>query len=345
MIDAAIGYTLVEVAERAVDKAIEAIEAQLQPDKEVDIRLFVSGFSRGGATARHFMNVFEQRWRERDRGSRIPRLYALVFDTVATGQRENLLLQVPVTTDLFYHFVSMAERRLLFSPIIDIERGPLGGRILTVAIPGAHSDVGASYVGGVGSEYLANIDALLASMGLIAQQCFSVNGDARAQGKNDSRWLIDLLRGVGAPDTSGDPGAREVFLVRAATVPDNFPSGWEARMMALEFNGQFSTPRCTSRRELWLPEFTITRHPEGFKVVSLPPINLPSARIQTDDGSYFLTYTFDGARYSRIEIPMSVLDRVSVKGRATLSLSIVEDDDGGYRFWWFLDGERVDRPL
>ncbi|MGB8421592.1 MAG: DUF2235 domain-containing protein [Paraburkholderia sp.] len=343
LFDAAIGYTLKSGAEHAVDEVIADIDTAREQKPDADVRLLVSGFSRGGAAARHFMNVLEQRWRAQGHAGSPPRFYALIFDTVPTGQRERLSLQVPVSTDLFYHFVSIDERRIYFKPVLDISQDSVPDRIVTIPVPGVHSDVGTSYVAGVGSEYLANIDALLSGMGLLPQQCFGVRGDARAQGKNDSRWMLERLRGIGAPDTKEAPASRTAFYVHAVPVPSDFWSSWNARMQSLEFNEQFSTLRCTSRSEKWLPEFTVTHMAEGFNVISLPPFNLPSARILVENGRHFLTYTLDGSRLSKLQVDTSLLDSIAEGRSAKLSLAVVEDSDGGESFWWFLDNVRAQR--
>ena len=341
LLDAATGYTLRHVADKEVDEVLKFIDETRKHAPDSDVRLLVSGFSRGGATARHFMNVFDQRWRERQRVGSPPRFFALIFDTVPFGQRGKLLLQVPASADMFYHFVSIDERRVAFKPVLDVSQDSVPGRIVTIPIPGAHSDVGGSYVGGVGSEYLADIDALLSGMGLLPQQCFEVDGDARLQGKNDSRWLIERLLGIGAPNTTQDIQSREVIDILADRVPEDFWDGWNARMQQLEFDGNFSNTRCTARSELVMPEFAVTRTANGFDVVSLPPIELPSARILTENGQYFLTYTFDGTFLSKVEIPASVLDNIPETGSAKLSLSMLLDGDGGYHFAWFLNARRI----
>ncbi|EPC02378.1 hypothetical protein L861_15185 [Litchfieldella anticariensis FP35 = DSM 16096] len=344
LVDAATGYTLKDTAENAADEVIAAIDEVLLHTPDTDIRLLVSGFSRGGAAARHFMNVLEQRWRFQGRSGSPPRFYALIFDTVATGQRENLSLQVPVSADLFYHFVSIDERRVLFKPIIDIPQNRVSGRIVTILLPGAHSDVGTSYISGVGSEYLAKIDALLSGMGLLSQQCFSVDGDARAQGKHDSRWMLERLLGVGAPDTKDEPRSRTAFSLPASPLPNDFWANWNSRMLSLEFNEGFSIPLCTQRNELRPPEFEVTRVKGGFEVVSLPAIYQPSARILIEDDRYFLAYTFDGNTISKVEVAAYVLDGITEDHSAKLSLSIVEDGDGeNHHYWWFLDDEREQR--
>lgn len=341
--DAAIGFTVKDTADHAVEDIIAAIEPLLSKTQDADVRLLVSGFSRGGAAARHFMHVLERRWKTRGEVRASLRFYALIFDTVATGQEKNLQLQVPSSADLFYHFVSRDERRVLFKPILDIQQDDLPNRIATIHVPGAHSDVGGSYIDGVGSEYLANIDALLMSMGLLQQQCVSVNGDARSQGKNDSRWVIERLLLIGAPNTKDSPTSREATFFYADPASRDISSNWTERMQAMEIDDALSIPRCTTKRGLLMPEFMVTRDAEGYEIRSLPPIHLPSSRIHVEDGHYFLIYTFDGTTFSKIEVSEALLNRIPEKQSAKLSLAVVEEPDGGRHFWWFLDDILVQR--
>jgi hypothetical protein len=342
-VDAATGYTIKGVVNQAVDKTILKIDAARQEKPDADVRLFVAGFSRGGAAARHFMNVLAQRWRMPGHIGSSPRFYALIFDTVATGQRTQLMLQVPTSADIFYHFVSIDERRILFKPVIDVSQDPAPGRIVTARMPGVHSDIGTSYTKGVGSEYMANVDALLASMELIPQQCFVVDGDARAEGKNDSRWVLERFLGIGAPNTPEEPESRSVVYVKAEPVPEDFWPGWQARMLALQLKDQISILRCTSRQEVWMPEFNVSRiKDDSFEVHSLPPFNLPSARIVDEDGHHFMTYIMDGTTLSRISISKSLLDGITSDRSVRLSLSVEMDADGGEHFWWFLNDVRVE---
>lgn len=339
--DAITGYTLPHGVERAVDRTLQEIEKARSRQPNADVRLLISGFSRGAAAARHFMNSLEKRWADEGHEGAPPRFYALVFDTVATGQQSNLQLQVPVSADLFYHFVSMDERRTLFPPILDVSLDREPDRIVTIMVPGVHSDVGGSYVSGVGSEYLASIDALLSAMGLLAQQCFSAVVDARAEGKNDSRWMIERMRGIGAPNTVNAPALRKTGFVQATLVPNEYWSKWTARMYELQFTNQLSISRCVNRNEMLMPEFKVTRIGKDFQLASLPPISLPSARIVEENGRHFLTYTLDGTTLSKVEIHKSVLDGVPENRSATLSLGVVRNHVGGTRFWWFLDNVRM----
>lgn len=341
--DAAMGFTVKDTAEHAVEDVIAAIELLLTETQDADVRLLVSGFSRGGAAARHFMHLLERRWKTRGEERSSLRFYALIFDTVATGQENALLLQVPSSADLFYHFVSRDERRVFFKPIVDIQQDDLPNRIATIHLPGSHSDVGGSYIDGVGSEYLANIDALLMSMGLLQQRCVIVNGDARSQGKNDSRWVIERLLLFGAPNTKEAPASRKATFVYADPGSSDISSNWTKRMHAMGFDDAFSIPRCTIQRGLLTPEFMVTRNPQGYEINSLPPINLPSSRIHVEDGHYFLTYTFDGIALSKIEVSEAVRNRIPEMQSAKLSLAVVEEPDGGHHFWWFVDDILVQR--
>lgn len=340
-VDAMDGYTMNRVAVRAVDEAIEGIDKSGKLTPDTDVRILVSGFSRGSATARHFMNLFEERWQAEHRPG-TPRFYALIFDTVATGQRTKLELQVPASADLFYHFVSLDERRMLFKPVLDIPEDGTQGRVVTLPMPGVHSDIGASYALGVGSEYTANVDAILSAMGLLPPGSFTVNGDARAQGKNDSRWFIERLQGIGSPNTESAQDPRTAFFVHAAPVPVGFASDWRQRMLDLEFNGAFSNPRSINRTELEPPTFVVTRSGNDFNVVGSSLGKSVPAEVVLENQRYFIQYRLDQGSPSKVEIARATLDRIANGGSGTLSLGLVENGDGSeMRVWWFLGNERV----
>ncbi|MFL9885148.1 DUF2235 domain-containing protein [Paraburkholderia agricolaris] len=338
--DAALAYTLKAGAEEKVSRVLARIDQARQRNPDADVRLLVSGFSRGSAAARHFMNTLEARWEAENHAGTPPRFYALIFDTVPTGQRETLSLQVPVSADLFYHFVSLDERRFLFHPVLDISEDAQPGRIVTIALPGVHSDIGTSYIDGVGTEYMANVDALLISMGLLQGPCVDVEGDARAQGKNDSRWLLEEALRVGAPNTKDSPAERTVTYARSALLPNDFWPDWQNRMESLEFHNQVSGVRCVRRTGLSMPDFRATRL--GTDIILTPDgsSGFDNPKIIWESGHYFVTFTFRGAAPSKVIIDKSVLDRITERS-SSLNLGIVQNRDKRATFWWFLDNTRV----
>ena len=178
-------------------------------------------------------------------------------------------------------------------------------------------------------------------MGLLPQQCFRTGADTRTEGKNDSRWMIERIIGIGAPNTADAPALREAEFVESTPVPVEYWPQWTARMRELQYTNQQSIPRCVQVDEMLMPEFKVTRGGSGFELISLPPIYLPSARIIEENGRNYLTYTLDGTTLSKVEIHRSVLDGIPDDRSATLSLAVVKNRDGGMRFWWFLDNVRV----
>jgi len=214
--DAMLGTSCIEVAEKAFADFKKVADTWRGEDPDVEIRVFVTGFSRGAATARHFMNLVAAR----DGGARQAfkknpaRFYALLFDTVSTGQMDRLRLSLPPTLDYLIHFVALDEARPLFKPVIDVRpeaqgATPITGlamgypsRINLVLLPGAHSDIGTAYLDGIGNEYLVLVEQALYSMGLHDRNCWELD-DHLVVGKHDSRGLMDKALGVQAPDSHG----------------------------------------------------------------------------------------------------------------------------------------------
>lgn len=198
-IEAATGRGCKLRAEMAHAALAEQAKKWIAEDPEAEIHVHVVGFSRGAATALHFMNMVD-RYGAIDKNLRGPFAHenltagkvltsAVLYDTVATGQYSTLDLTVPKTAMSVLHLVAGGEERILF-PVQNIadtsnaevcafvQRDPLTGkssdemlhfkRIHEVVIPGArHSDVGGSYIGGnlrEVSAFLAN--AFQQSLGL-----------------------------------------------------------------------------------------------------------------------------------------------------------------------------------
>jgi hypothetical protein len=204
--DAALGGSMVSTAERAKKKLFSQIDQVLQVNPDSEIRVFVTGFSRGAASARHFMNIVDDQWRERasKRGSSKAslRFYALLYDSVSTGPYSGVRLGLPRTVNYSLHFVARDEVRGLFP--VDIDKptprqamtDAFVPRINTLYLPGAHSDVGASYAAGLGDNYRMLTDETLFALGLIQDACFENLKDSTLDGKHDSRGLLDKLMGA-----------------------------------------------------------------------------------------------------------------------------------------------------
>lgn len=134
--------------------------------------IYAIGFSRGAASARHFLNLVDEMLNaipaDNENLNR-SRSFALLFDTVATGQINNLKLTIPSSTASVFHFVATRERRLSF-PVVNLQpagaNSVQGQDIIEVELPAAHSDLGGGY--GRGLEKLAYVMA----RGLLERQGF-----------------------------------------------------------------------------------------------------------------------------------------------------------------------------
>lgn len=253
-LDAMTGASCVRTAEEARDKFFSQVRKWLSEDPTTEIRVFVTGFSRGAATARHFMNIVTQEWgaqfddKRSKSHSESPRFYALLYDTVATGQHDRLQLNVPTSVEYLVHFVAIDEpREILFTPTVDVDSSLLpvdfefiGGsrltppkRINTVYLPGAHSDVGASFSDGIGDLYVVLAEQFLYMMGLTTTNCWDLHYDPFVSGKHDSRGKLDKLFGSPDPNSVKEVkrNSKEVHVL---------PPGQEEASMAKRL------------RELWL---------------------------------------------------------------------------------------------
>ena len=222
--DAAFGYSSMRTANEAV-KALQLF-VKGRP-AGADLHVVVTGFSRGAATARHFLNLVHKEGQSgflKDAGLRT-RSHAILIDTVATGDEGPLQLSLPSTVEMAIHYVAVNEARPLFKPTTDEDPvfeavaqrlGPsIRQRIWTFRVPGAHSDLGDSYLRGIGPVMTINVMVAMSQLGLGApitvDLCPSLSrtgqtgGDCRTldEGLHDSRGVLDRLRGVGSPYACG----------------------------------------------------------------------------------------------------------------------------------------------
>ena len=208
-------------AEQAFTDYTAQAKAWIKQDPSVNIEVVVMGFSRGAASARHFMNLVDERGVPADEGrwewdsSSYGRMHipgaehrdydgnylrspgsvhtsALLYDTVATGQENNLKLGIPASTDYVVHLTSKDEQRLTFA-LTTVEGAQFDTnhlRSLEMSLPGVHSDLGGGYPGGVDvlSKYAG--EEVLKKFGLPvspgAPPLAALN-----DGMHDSRWAVD----------------------------------------------------------------------------------------------------------------------------------------------------------
>lgn len=139
------------------DKAIADLKAFTRTSSKTP-HVYAIGFSRGAASARHFLNLADPILQSSysDELYDRPRSFALLFDTVATGQTGNLWLGIPPSTIFAIHFVATRERRLSFPVTLALPAksdAMPGQRVFEAKLPAAHSDLGGGY--GVGLEALS----------------------------------------------------------------------------------------------------------------------------------------------------------------------------------------------
>jgi hypothetical protein len=235
-LDAATGYSSASTASQALEE-LRVFTASRSPD--INLNVVVVGFSRGAATARHFLNLVNAASESgflRNAGLRA-RSYAVLFDTVATGDAGALDLSIPANVELAIHYVAKNESRPLFAPVIDRDPvfeaaawkqlSPVTRRIWTFLVPGAHSDLGDSYRRGIGPVMTVHATSVLARMGLgepVSKNLCPSYAQAGQRGEecrtldeglHDSRGILDRLRGVGSPYACGfERQAAKVELAR-----------------------------------------------------------------------------------------------------------------------------------
>jgi hypothetical protein len=168
-------------AEQAFKDFQKKAQEWLKEDPNAQIHVFAMGFSRGAASARHFLNLVDERGvptnegrvimvedpyssnpTERAQTYHVYDAYlrepgtvtssALLYDTVATGQENVLKLGIPSSTHYVVHLTSQDESRSTF-PLTDIDgKAPTradAARFMTLSLPGVHSDIGGGYSEGV----------------------------------------------------------------------------------------------------------------------------------------------------------------------------------------------------
>lgn len=314
--DAMFGTTSIGVAQQAKARYDAVAQRWRAADPDVEIRIFVTGFSRGAATARHFMNLVaadDARLHGAAPGRHAATLYALLFDTVSTGQTDKMQLALPAALDYLVHFVALDEARPLFKPLIDVTPAAKGGkpilgvqsaflpnRINLVSMPGAHSDVGASYVDGIGNAYVVFTEQLLYLMGLHKKNCWEVQDDYFVAGKHDSRGLIDRALRVPAPNAADYPVRHYIPM----PVPDLSPDEFLSQMRRLDVLETASPSKLagmqTHRKEKQGLTLMLTRSQAGLQVKevkevkevqgAMPPIDPASLVYALENGMRTLKF-------------------------------------------------------
>ncbi len=154
---------------------------------------YVIGFSRGAASARHFLNLLDpvlQAAKPKDSYWRA-HAFALLFDTVATGQYDILKLGIPPSTIFAIHLVADLERRLTF-PVVKALPTAVNPyhtqRIIELHLPAVHSDLGGGYGNGLEKLMFAESKNLLARQGFDLTSVDIPEQHLLNMGRHNSDW-------------------------------------------------------------------------------------------------------------------------------------------------------------
>ncbi|QDE40665.1 DUF2235 domain-containing protein [Luteibacter pinisoli] len=152
--DNAWGISHDERVRRMYEMFAEKAEEWLRSDPKADIRVLVTGFSRGAEEAASFTRMLHERGVEIEtdsgrlrlrEGGSIPQAVVL-YDPVGTGHPRAHDRRLPPSVVSGIQIVAADERRTQFPSSTIIRRGiSRDGRFLGVTVPGSHSDVGGSY--------------------------------------------------------------------------------------------------------------------------------------------------------------------------------------------------------
>lgn len=179
--------------------------------------VYVIGFSRGSASARHFLNLLDPLMQEsaEEHFYQRGRSFAFLIDTVATGQRDVLNLNIPASTVSAIQFRATLERRFSF-PIVPLQPSPSHswpGHILTeLLFPAVHADLGGGYGKGLESLSLVMARTLLVRQGFNLEEKNAQEQAFLNMGRHNSDW----------PGTSLGNALRDIGGVKARRVVELF---------------------------------------------------------------------------------------------------------------------------
>lgn len=179
--------------------------------------MYVIGFSRGSASARHFLNLLDPLMQEsaEEHFYQRGRSFAFLIDTVATGQRDVLNLNIPESTVSAIQFRATLERRFSF-PIVPLQPSPSHsrpGHILTeLLFPAVHADLGGGYGKGLESLSLVMARTLLVRQGFNLEEKNVQEQAFLNMGRHNSDW----------PGTSLGNALRDIGGVKARRVVELF---------------------------------------------------------------------------------------------------------------------------
>lgn len=158
-LDYATGEGLRDRVDSAYNNLVEQVNALKGQDPNAQVVLAVTGFSRGAAAARVFVNELQRRGvpvldSQRPDGSfaqyhETPKVGVMVlFDTVSMSARHNNL-SIPTNVDNVLHLTANDERRQLFPLTRATDPSRPNPNVTEVGLPGSHGDIG----GGMNNRY------------------------------------------------------------------------------------------------------------------------------------------------------------------------------------------------
>lgn len=354
--DAATGASSMEIASCAASEFYKQAELWYNQDSHSEIRIFITGFSRGAATAREFMNQIDSGWDKKYPQAEIlkPHFYAILYDTVATGQKDKLDLNIPTSLDYLVHFVAEDEtRNLLFTPTVEYTKPAnspdllpttviLPQRINIIKLPGAHSDVGGSYADGIGDLYIVLTEKFLYMMGLIQNNHWQSDHDPLLKGKHDSRGLLDKLFGAKDPSVvSHVDRPTDLALVRSQSEIQQ--RGNQSRLRKMwDANTDRGAFLDTRKVETVYASFIISKDGNELKAKSDSNwVDPASVFIESFDGDNFIRFRIvDGTISSKLKLSESLLSQIRA-GEHVLSYSELNKSEGSFLAIW-LDNRLIE---
>lgn len=275
-LDSIFGFSSEKVAQAALAD-LDNWLARDPPPRGGELRVVVIGYSRGAASARHFLNLIYQKYLlngQARTGSNNAQIwsYGLLFDTVPTFNRR-LMLSVPPNVEHLVHFVAKDERRDAFEPYVDEDDGyrdPLKQpRILTQFFPGAHADIGNGYALSAGHFLRIKAQYLLARMGLTGNP--DENLGRTATFITDSRGWWDRYFNSNKPYTCDADGKQTLRHFKPEkTILNQQDHEILVSRQSTKFRS-FLSARADSKSSA-LPSASVTVHPGLFGTY---PINHP----------------------------------------------------------------------
>ena len=292
--DTALGYSCRSKAEAALELLKSKIP-QLK-DSSSNIKIVVLGFSRGASIARHFMNIVSETWPidEEEISSHSVRSYGLLFDTVAMSTNE-LKLGIAPTSDYLVHIIARDERRTFFPLVVDndlaFEKNEIGNLVITprltqIKLPGAHSDIGASYKYGIGTFYRALGELVLQQYGLIGQLSIKFSDNFFSQGSHDSSGTFDKLVDIFA--SNSDPNDRSEEVIKS--IPISFEHAKRLKKRN-ENNINVNASSYMEYNETPTLKFIVTKRGNSLEIVKYNQ-NIKYATFEFEEGDRYIAFEF-----------------------------------------------------